>query len=38
MDPTDKQLYSSLRAAVAIAGKDEFCMEYIRAFRAGRLE
>jgi len=38
MDPTDKQLYSSLRAGVAIAGKDEFCMEFIRAFRAGRLE
>ena len=38
MDPTDKELYSSLRAAVAVAGKDEFCMEYIRAFRAGKLE
>jgi len=38
MDPTDRQLYSSLRAAVAIAGKDEYCMEFIRAFRAGRLE
>jgi 5-methyltetrahydrofolate--homocysteine methyltransferase len=38
MDPTDKQLYGAMRAAVTIAGEDEFCMEYIRAFRAGRLE
>ncbi len=38
MDPTDKQLYSSLKAAVAIGGRDEFCMDFIRAFRAGRLE
>lgn len=37
MDPTDKQLYASLRAAVAIAGNDEFCMEFVHAFRAGRL-
>ncbi len=38
MDPTDKQLYGAMRAAVTVAGEDEFCMEYIRAFRAGRLE
>lgn len=38
MDPTDKQLYGALRAAVMVAGRDDFCMEYIQAFRAGRLE
>jgi 5-methyltetrahydrofolate--homocysteine methyltransferase len=38
MDPTDRQLYGPLRAAVAVAGKDAFCMEFIQAFRAGRLE
>ncbi|MEN6439148.1 MAG: dihydropteroate synthase [Syntrophobacter sp.] len=38
MDPTDKLLYSAMRAAVMVAGRDEFCMEYIQAFRAGRLE
>ena len=38
MDPTDKQLYGALRAALMIAGKDEFCMQYIGAFREGRLE
>ncbi|MGA8573920.1 MAG: dihydropteroate synthase [Desulfobaccales bacterium] len=37
MDPTDKELYGSLRAAVAVAGQDEYCLEYIEAFRAGRL-
>jgi 5-methyltetrahydrofolate--homocysteine methyltransferase len=38
MDPTDKQLYGALKAALMIAGKDEFCMQYIAAFREGRLE
>jgi cobalamin-dependent methionine synthase I len=38
MDPTDKQLYGALKAAVTVAGRDEFCMELIKAFRAGRLE
>lgn len=37
LDPTDKELYGALRAAVAVAGRDEYCMEYIQAFRAGRL-
>jgi 5-methyltetrahydrofolate--homocysteine methyltransferase len=38
MDPSDKLLYGSLKAAVMIAGRDDFCMEFIRAFRAGRIE
>jgi len=38
MDPTDKLLYSALKAAVLIAGNDYFCMEFIQAFRAGRIE
>lgn len=38
MDPTDKQLYGALRAAVMIAGKDEYCAQYIKAFREGHLE
>jgi 5-methyltetrahydrofolate--homocysteine methyltransferase len=37
MDPTDKQLYAALKAAVMVMGKDDFCMEYITAFREGRL-
>ena len=38
MDPTDKKLYGSLNAALMVMGKDEFCMEYVMAFREGRLE
>lgn len=38
LDPTDRQLYGALRAAVMVAGRDDFCMEYIQAYRAGRLE
>jgi 5-methyltetrahydrofolate--homocysteine methyltransferase len=37
LDPTDKQLFGALKAALMIAGKDEFCMGYITAFREGRL-
>jgi 5-methyltetrahydrofolate--homocysteine methyltransferase len=38
LDPTDKQLLGALKAALIIAGKDEFCMEYISGFREGRIE
>ncbi len=38
LDPTDKQLFGALKAALMIAGKDEFCMEYITCFREGRFE
>lgn len=38
IDPTDKPLYACLKAALMIMGKDEFCMEYVSAFREGRLE
>lgn len=38
LDPTDSQLYSAIKAAVAVNGKDHYCMEFITAFRAGKLE
>jgi 5-methyltetrahydrofolate--homocysteine methyltransferase len=38
LDPTDKQLFGALKATLMIAGKDEFCMQYITAFREGGLE
>ena len=38
LDPTDNQLFGALKAALMIAGKDEFCMQYIAGFREGRLE
>lgn len=38
LDPTDKQLLGALKASLVIAGKDEFCINYITGFREGRLE
>jgi cobalamin-dependent methionine synthase I len=38
LDPTDKQLFGALKASLMIAGKDEFCMEYITRFREGRID
>jgi 5-methyltetrahydrofolate--homocysteine methyltransferase len=38
IDPTDKLLYAMLKAVTLVAGKDDFCMDYISAFRAGRVE
>lgn len=38
MDPTDVQLYGAMKAATAVNGKDEYCMNLITAFRGGRLE
>jgi 5-methyltetrahydrofolate--homocysteine methyltransferase len=35
LDPTDKLLYGSLMAALTVVGKDEFCLDYITAFRKG---
>ncbi len=38
VDPTDKKLMSLVYAAEALLGRDEFCVEYIRAARAELLE
>lgn len=38
IDPTDRQLYAMLKAATLVVGKDDFCMDYICAFREGRVE
>jgi 5-methyltetrahydrofolate corrinoid/iron sulfur protein methyltransferase len=38
IDPTDKLLFTQLKATLLVAGKDNFCMDYICAFREGRLE
>lgn len=37
LDPTNKDLLGTILAAEAMLGKDMFCMEYISAYRAGRL-
>ena len=38
IDSTDRKLYGSLKTALMVMGKDEFCMKYIKAFKEGRLE
>ncbi len=37
-DPTDSQLFGALKAALMIAGKDEYCMGFMAAFREKRFE
>ena len=37
LDPTDKNIISSIRASRALLSDDEYCAEYIKAFREGRL-
>ena len=38
IDPTDTLLYAMLKAVTLVVGKDDFCMDYIGAFRKGRVE
>ena len=38
IDPTDHQLYATLKAGELIVGRDDCSMGYIQAFRKGRLE
>lgn len=38
LDPTDKPLSGALKAALTITGQDEFCMNFIGAFREGLLD
>jgi len=38
IDPLDQKLISLVYATEAILGKDEFCMNYVSAARAGKLE
>ncbi len=38
VDPCDRQLMANIAAAEALLGRDEFCVDYLRAFREGKLE
>lgn len=38
MDPTDRNLYSALQAALVVNGRDDYCMNFITAFREGKIE
>jgi len=37
IDPTDRALMANLVAAEALLGRDQYCFEYIKAFREGKL-
>jgi 5-methyltetrahydrofolate--homocysteine methyltransferase len=36
VDPLDQKMMANIIAAEALAGKDEFCMNYLSAYRAGK--
>ena len=38
INPLDKGMIAAITAAEALAGKDDFCMNYLKAFRAGLFE
>jgi 5-methyltetrahydrofolate--homocysteine methyltransferase len=38
VNPLDKKMMAAIMAAEAMAGKDNFCMSYLKAYRAGMLE
>ena len=38
INPLDKRMMANIIAAEALAGRDNFCMNYLKAFRAGALE
>lgn len=38
VDPCDQQLMMNLRAAEALLGRDEYCVNYLRAYREGKME
>ena len=37
-DPTDKPMMATVLAAEALAGRDRYCMNFIKAYREKRLE
>jgi 5-methyltetrahydrofolate--homocysteine methyltransferase len=38
VNPLDQKMMANIIAAEALAGRDNFCMNYLKAFRAGKLE
>ncbi|MCG6930875.1 MAG: methyltetrahydrofolate cobalamin methyltransferase [Desulfofustis sp.] len=38
VNPLDRNMMATIIAAETLMGRDDFCMEYLKAFRAGRLE
>lgn len=37
LDPTDRELIAALCAGQVVLGRDEYCLGYLKAFRAGKL-
>lgn len=37
LDPLDKELMSTIKASLALLNQDEFCLQYIQAYREGKL-
>lgn len=37
INPLDKKMMANIIAATVLAGKDDYCMEYLKAYRANRL-
>ena len=37
LDPTDKNLFGAMKAALAVMGEDEYCLEFIEAYREKRI-
>ena len=38
MNPLDQKMMAHILAAEALAGRDNFCMEYLKAYRSGMFE
>jgi 5-methyltetrahydrofolate--homocysteine methyltransferase len=38
VNPLDKKMMANIVAAETLAGKDNYCMNYLQAYRAGKLE
>jgi 5-methyltetrahydrofolate--homocysteine methyltransferase len=38
VNPLDKQMMANIIAAELLIGRDEFCMEYLKAYRGGQFE
>lgn len=38
VNPLDREMMAAITAAEALAGRDNYCMRYLKAYRAGRLQ
>jgi 5-methyltetrahydrofolate--homocysteine methyltransferase len=38
VNPLDKKMMADITAAETLAGKDDYCMNFLQAYRAGKFE